>query len=222
MLHFDCGLRFRCHAYGIVPNERELRYERFIFSLPLYALPSRISVNACVGRFDPEIASMPDTPLGQLNSTALDPLYVRSIAGKIIPAVLTTTSVCAGLATLEVVKLLAFQQNPLLKRSSTADKSPAYLFLRNRYRLFSHFRLWNRDKSSSTHDNLKATHPILSVSARYATAGPIVRNLRSTFVNLAASSPISFAAPMGSLRYEVSTTGEEFTAWDFVQVHCCS
>lgn len=61
---------------------------------------------------------------------------------------------------------------------------------------------------------MAARHPIRPVRFH----GPPAEAFRSSFVNLAAGSPLAWAAPMDPPLHAVATTGEAFTAWDFVEV----
>ena len=149
------------------------------------------------------------------NSTALDHLYVRSVAGSIVPAVLSTTTVCASLASIEALRALSLTSGASSRVNECTRSVSVLLPMRTITRLL---------RSGSGLPSVRARHPI-----RHVTVGPRSMNgtgdsvggrFRCSFVNLGHSSPLSFASPMDPVKYTVSTTDEEFTAWDFVEVMC--
>ena len=45
--------------------------------------------------------------------------------------------------------------------------------------------------------------------------------LKNSFINLASASAFSFTAPLKASKYSISTTGELFSSWDFIEVNRC-
>jgi hypothetical protein len=126
----------------------------------------------------------------------LDPLQVRSVIGKIIPAVLSTTSVVAGLAAIEVLKLSTIK---LFSNGRLSMKPKIFS------KLFSilPFVKQNRIQAPTTY--------LLGVNAKSKTL------FRNSFINLGTPSFASIDLPDGTLKY-ISTTGETFSQWDYVLV----
>lgn len=166
------------------------------------------------------------------NNTALDLLFVRAVAGNIIPAVLSATAVSAGLASLEVLKLLQLTSaervhtaanmkvSVVTDNSIFAGRARFSWLLRLARRAVSRFG-GRPDREVHFHE-LMDLYPILQPgrgrgSSRYPDARWL-NNFRNSYVNLGAQAVLAFASPAEKQVCEVSTTRETFTPWDFVQV----
>lgn len=126
---------------------------------------------------------------------------------------LSTTTVCASLACIEALRVLSLNSgSPDEVKDSVRGANAAFPV-----RAVARFL-----RSGNGLPSFREQHPIRSVvGVPRSENGPrasLDRHFRSSFVNLADSSPLSFATPMGPVMHAVSTTAEEFTAWDFVEV----
>jgi hypothetical protein len=140
--------------------------------------------------------------------TYLDPLHVRFIAGNIIPAVLPTTAVSAGLICLELLKIASISVKNLEKKLGKASiffsiivKSASTVMqkiFQNRF-IFPR-RFYKRENER-----------------HFSLAEKDLYKFRNSFVNLATPS-VAFCNPVIDNKYLLPTTNELFSQWDVIEV----
>ena len=161
----------------------------------------------------------------------LDPIYVQAIAGRIVPAVISTTAVTAGLATIELVKLARAAAARAAEGQQERQKGVHARFARfggMKLDMFKNlFCRIRRDIVKLVPFQLRSYvglfPPLTStlelrgsrLMGRVAKA-PLT-HLRSSFVNLATPS-ITSAEPVLASTAEIPTTDESFSKWDVIEV----
>lgn len=161
----------------------------------------------------------PSRPVDASTGSALDPLFVRAIAGRIVPAILTTTAVAAGIATEEVIKVL---DSPYVKnRRNDACKIAPLTISPRKGLLFSRWLHRNRptgppiDRAARFLIDKVRPEPIISDKL----ADTMRSQFRNAYINLASGSlGFSSPAPPAEEGGEEEEDGAAFTKWDFVKV----
>ncbi len=142
-------------------------------------------------------------------------LEVQRIAGNIIPALATTTSLVAGLVSLEVVKIAAERVRARRLRETEQFEGQVDESSTKGAKLSLMRRLFGR----------RVVRPAISaLRAVTATTGDrerrrLLSRFHNSFVNLA-TPMLAFSEPVEAEAYSVQTSGGEkrFTAWDHIEV----
>ena len=148
-----------------------------------------------------------------VENNCLDPLFVQSVSGNIVPAVLSSTAVTAGLAVLELQKLIMCALNQNIKQ---ADKKSNELFLvGNMKHLIPSFlkKSFAILRGKSYFSPIKQTSNSLGLSFKPTS----ICQLQNSFINLAIPS-IAFVDPVIVPKRKIEFTGEYFSKWDIVEV----
>eukprot|EP01038_Epipyxis_sp_PR26KG_P011489 gene11489-15388_t len=139
----------------------------------------------------------------------LDLLGVQKVAGNIIPALATTTSVIGGLVSLEIIKIAS----EILSEQNNNNNNNNKESLSNTKKGFFH-KLMNKwtKKSEKSHPNKLSSQMIRQ--RNIIEKEMILNRFRNSFVNLARPI-IAFAQPVEVNSYEIN--GQSFTMWDFIE-----
>jgi hypothetical protein len=135
-------------------------------------------------------------------------LFVRAIAGRIVPAILTTTAVAAGVATEEVVKIL---DSPYV-RNRRKVKARSFMPMES-----SILPRWMRGKYPTPDGVNRAV--TLALDRPSEISDQLMDTMRSRYRNAylnLASSCFGFSAPAPPV--EAAASGDWVTKWDFVEV----
>ena len=123
----------------------------------------------------------------------VDRLEAQQVSGKIIPALATTTSIVAGLVSLELLKI-ASERVRLRKLTASVDSDN------------------DDDTTSATH---RSDSQLLRLLSTESEKDQFVSRFRNAFVNVARPL-LAYSQPVLAESY--TTAGHSFTVWDVIEV----
>lgn len=146
-------------------------------------------------------------------------LFAAQVAGNIIPALATTTSVVAGLVAQEVVKVAAErvrycrEQSTKRRRKAATGRGCFPSLTRLGRRVLRRFRSSGPKKDAINREDGSQ----ISRSYLLSHKERLLSTFRNAFVNLA-TPMVAFAQPQEADRGELD--GKQYSLWDSLQVGC--